>query len=194
MPEKEIIGAVVKAARVMFALYWLWSARAVKAPQRREGWLPRVAKYWLPLMVAIPLLGPGDWFDGSWLKLRLLPEAAGIRLAGCALVLVGVGLACRARAMLGANWSVAVQLKQSHELIERGPYRWMRHPIYSGVLLAFLGTAVFIGEWRGFIAVAIIAASFWYKLRIEERWLRERFGAPYDDYARRVKALIPGVL
>lgn len=96
--------------------------------------------------------------------------------------------------MLGANWSVAVQLKHEHELIERGPYRWMRHPIYSGLLLAFLGTAVLIGELRGLVALVIVAASFWYKLRLEEKWLGEQFGAAYVDYVRRVKALVPGLL
>jgi protein-S-isoprenylcysteine O-methyltransferase Ste14 len=87
-----------------------------------------------------------------------------------------------------------VQVKQDHELIQRGPYRFVRHPIYTGLLLAFFGTAVAIGEWRGLICVAIVAASFWFKLRLEERWMRENFGAAYEQYMQRTKALIPGVL
>jgi protein-S-isoprenylcysteine O-methyltransferase Ste14 len=87
-----------------------------------------------------------------------------------------------------------VQLKQDHELIEHGPYRHVRHPIYTGLLLAFLGTAVAIGEWRGLLALVIVATSFWRKLRLEERWLGEQFGVAYTDYMRRVRALIPGIL
>lgn len=184
---------IIKAIWAAFALYWLWSALRVKAPERREPWPLRFAKYWLPLIVAGAFLGPGDAY-GGWLKLRLLPESDWIRLLGCALALAGVLLAIWSRRMLGANWSVAVQLKRGHELVERGPYRWMRHPIYSGLLLAFLGTAVLIGELRGAIAFVIVAVSFWYKLRLEEQWLGEQFGAAYADYRRRVKAVVPGLL
>ena len=70
----------------------------------------------------------------------------------------------------------------------------MRHPIYTGLLLALIGSALFRGEWRGVVAVALAAASIWRKLRIEERWMREQFGAVYEDYSRRVPALIPFVL
>lgn len=184
---------IIKAIWLLFALYWLWSARHVKAPERRESRLLQFAKYWLPLIIGGALLGSGDWY-GGWLKWRFLPESDLIRLLGCAMALAGVLLACWARRVLGSNWSVSVQLKREHDLIESGPYRWMRHPIYSGLILAFLGTAVLIGELRALIAVAIVAVSFWFKLRLEERWLGEQFGATYSDYMRRVKALVPGLL
>jgi protein-S-isoprenylcysteine O-methyltransferase Ste14 len=87
-----------------------------------------------------------------------------------------------------------VQLKQGHELILRGPYQRVRHPIYTGLLLAFLGSALALGELRGLLAFGILAASLWFKLRLEERWMREQFGSAYVDYMRRVKALVPGVL
>jgi protein-S-isoprenylcysteine O-methyltransferase Ste14 len=113
---------------------------------------------------------------------------------GLLLTIAGLLFACWARVVLGRNWSGVVQLKQDHELIEAGPYHYVRHPIYSGLLLAFLGTALMIGEWRALLAAAIIAISFWRKLRLEERWLGEYFGAAYADYMRRVKALVPGIL
>ena len=187
---------IIKAIWLAFALCWLWYARQVKTVQRRESRGLRFAKYWLPLIAAGALLGPGDWYGQHdvGLKLRLLPETDGVQVLGCLLALAGVVLAVRARHMLGSNWSVAVQLKREHELIERGPYRWMRHPIYSGLLLAFLGTAVLIGELRGLLALVIVAVSFWFKLRLEERWLGEQFGAAYADYKSRVKALVPGLL
>jgi protein-S-isoprenylcysteine O-methyltransferase Ste14 len=187
---------IIKLIWLAFALCWLWYARQVKAVQRRESRGLRFAKYWLPLIAAGALLGPGHWYGSgdAWLKLQWLPERDWLQALGCALALAGVALAVRARQVLGENWSVAVQLKRGHELIERGPYRWVRHPIYSGLLLAFLGTAVLVGELRGLLALAIVAVSFWFKLRLEERWLGEQFGAAYADYKTRVKALVPGIL
>jgi protein-S-isoprenylcysteine O-methyltransferase Ste14 len=187
---------IIKLIWLAFALCWLWYARQVKAVQRRESRGLRFAKYWLPLIAAGALLGPGHWYGSGdgWLKLQWLPERDWLQALGCALALAGVALAVRARQVLGENWSVAVQLKRGHELIERGPYRWVRHPIYSGLLLAFLGTAVLVGELRGLLALAIVAVSFWFKLRLEERWLGEQFGAAYADYKTRVKALVPGIL
>ncbi len=85
-------------------------------------------------------------------------------------------------------------VKQDHTLVTHGPYALARHPIYTGLSLAFLGTAFAIGEWRGLAAFVIATASFWYKLRIEERVMRETFGDAYDRYAERVRALIPFVL
>ncbi|PWK92317.1 methyltransferase family protein [Fulvimonas soli] len=188
------IAAIIEAAWIVFALYWLWGWQRVKRPSRSESPLSRLLKYLLPLAVGIGLLGPEAWFGDSVLHARMYPAAAWIALLGAALAWTGVAFACWARHVLGRNWSAVVQVKHDHELVERGPYRWVRHPIYSGLLLAFLGTALAIGEWRGLLAVAIIAASFWFKLRLEERWMREQFGAAYADYMRRVKALVPGVL
>ena len=87
-----------------------------------------------------------------------------------------------------------MQIKQAHELISSGPYAHVRNPIYSGFLLMFSGTALMVGDWRGVIAVAIVFASFWVKLRQEERFLAAHFGPAYDAYAARTKRLIPGLL
>jgi protein-S-isoprenylcysteine O-methyltransferase Ste14 len=188
------IEGIIKSAWCVFALVWLWGWTRVKSAQRRESVLPRILKYWLPLAVGIALIGPGRWFEGTWLGARVYPPQAWIALLGALLTIAGVAFACWARFVLGRNWSSVVQVKQDHELIQRGPYRFVRHPIYTGLLLAFFGTAVAIGEWRGFICVVIVGASFWFKLRLEERWMRDNFGAAYEQYMQHTKALIPGVL
>jgi protein-S-isoprenylcysteine O-methyltransferase Ste14 len=188
------ISTIIKVLWLIFALYWLWGWRRVKGASRSEPFLPRLFKYWLPLFIGIALVYPTHWFDGTVLAARFYPENAIVPLIGALMVAAGVAFACWARYVIGSNWSSEVQVKQGHELIERGPYSVVRHPIYTGLLLAFLGTAVALGEWHGLIAVAIIAASFWFKLRLEERWMRESFGETYTDYMRRVKALIPGLL
>jgi protein-S-isoprenylcysteine O-methyltransferase Ste14 len=188
------IGRVIEAAWLVFIVYWTIQARAVKATARNEPFAARFIKYWLPLIVGIALVLPWSGHTASGLRLRFVPSTAWLPLCGALLVWAGVLLAIWARVILGRNWSAVVQVKQGHELIERGPYRWVRHPIYTGLLLAFLGTALALGEWRGLLGTAIVAVSFWFKLRLEERWMREQFGEAYVAYMQRVKALVPGVL
>lgn len=179
----------------IFAGYWLWSARNVKHVARGEPWPSRFVKYWLPLLVAGALIfGPGDWVGRTWLREQFVPHDVPAWATGLALVIAGVALAIWARVILGRNWSSVVQVKQDHELIEAGPYAVVRHPIYTGLLLAFLGSAISVGDVRGLVGVAIVFVSFWIKLRLEERWMEDQFGAKYADYRRRTKALIPGIL
>ena len=188
------IGHLIEAAWLVFLLYWAWSARRVKGARRSEPLSPRLLKYWLPLAVAACLIQRVRAYPSSLLHLRVLPESTSLLVLGLLLTWLGVALAIRARVVLGRNWSSEVQVKHDHELIVRGPYRWVRHPIYTGLLLAILGSALALGELRGVIAFAIIAVSFWFKLRLEERWMGEQFGGAYDDYRRRTKALVPGLL
>lgn len=191
---ERILSIAHHATWLFFVSYWIWSARGIKTPVRTQSpWL-RLFAYWLPLALAVALLGPGEWFGDSVLQERFVPKHVAVKAIGLALTVAGIAFACWARHLLGRNWSSEVQIKQDHQLIQAGPYRWVRHPIYTGLLIAFFGTALKVGDWRGLLAVAIVAASFWFKLRQEERWLLERFGAPYADYMRRTRALLPGVL
>lgn len=174
--------------------YWLWAARSAKRPGQQESLAKRLLAYWLPLFIAVLLLGPGDWFGHSFLREQFVPHTTLVYSLGLALAVLGAILAILSRVMLGRNWSATVQLKQDHELITSGPYRLIRHPIYTGFLLLFLGNAVVVGDWRGLLAVAIVFVSFWRKLRLEELWLAEHFGEPYRLYQARTKALVPMVL
>ena len=189
----SVMDHALKTTWLILGLYWLWSSRRIKATSHMESFLKRFALYYFPLLAAGALLGPGEWYGDTWLHQRFLPDLVLFRLIGLVLVIAGVFLACWARHTLGRNWSVAAQLKREHELIQSGPYRFVRHPIYSGLLLAFLGTAVMIGEWRALVAFAIILASFLYKFRVEESLLRMHFGDSYFQYASRTRALIPTV-
>jgi protein-S-isoprenylcysteine O-methyltransferase Ste14 len=174
--------------------YWLWSARFVKSAASQEPFAVRMLAYWLPLLVAALLLGPGPWFGHSFLREQFVPHTTPVHATGLGLAVLGAALAIYSRLLLGRNWSATVQLKHDHELIQRGPYRLIRHPIYSGFLLLFLGNAVMVGDWRGLLAVAVVWVSFWRKLRLEEKWLEQHFGATYRVYREHTKALIPAVL
>jgi protein-S-isoprenylcysteine O-methyltransferase Ste14 len=174
--------------------YWLVAARTAKPAGQQESLGKRLVAYWLPLVGAMLLLGPGEWFAGSPLREQFVPHTPPVLAFGLGLAIAGAALAIGSRAMLGRNWSATVELKQDHELVTRGPYRLVRHPIYSGLLLLFLGNAIMVGDWRGLLAVAIVFVSFWRKFRLEERWLVEHFGDAYRLYQARTKALIPAVL
>jgi protein-S-isoprenylcysteine O-methyltransferase Ste14 len=115
-------------------------------------------------------------------------------VTGLVFCFTGFLIACQARYLLGKNWSLSVQKKEKHELILTGVYKFVRHPIYTGLLLMFFGNAIIVGDWRGLIAVAIVFISFWFKLRKEEKWLMEIFGEEYVEYKRGTKALVPWVI
>jgi len=101
------------------------------------------------------------------------------------IVAAGLGFTVWARIHLGRNWSGTVTLKQGHEFVRSGPYRYVRHPIYTGLLAAFAGSALARGELRGIVAVAIAFAALWRKLKLEERWLGEAFRRELRALSRR---------
>jgi protein-S-isoprenylcysteine O-methyltransferase Ste14 len=112
---------------------------------------------------------------------------------GTTLVAAGLLFSAGARMQLAGNWSGTVTLKKDHTLTRSGPYRVVRHPIYTGMLLAVLGTAVAEGEWRGLVALALVLAAFLRKVRVEERFMLEAFGDEYARYRREVPALLPWI-
>ncbi|HEX6535670.1 MAG TPA: isoprenylcysteine carboxylmethyltransferase family protein [Gemmatimonadaceae bacterium] len=181
---------VIPALWIAWLLYWMVAARDVKAAQWRES--PRSeALHRTPLWLAVILLAVRDRLPPV-LHVRFLPQEPAMLVLGAIIVAAGLGFSVWARRHLGGNWSAAVTLKEEHALIRTGPYRYVRHPIYTGMLLAFLGTAVAIGEWYGLLAFTLATSSFVLKSRMEERRLRATF-PQYDQYRRETSALIPFV-
>jgi protein-S-isoprenylcysteine O-methyltransferase Ste14 len=126
---------------------------------------------------------------------RSLPAQPMLVAAGVTLTAAGAALALVARLYLGKNWSAAATIKQDHEIIRSGPYGWVRHPIYTGMLLAAIGTAMAFGETRDLLALPLVIVGFWMKARSEERLLMSNFGDRYAAYRREVRgAIIPHVL
>ncbi|GAA5002261.1 isoprenylcysteine carboxylmethyltransferase family protein [Pseudoluteimonas lycopersici] len=181
----------LRACWFVVIAYWIWSARRVKAPKLRESLAKRFLVHWLPLIVAVYLLGPGEWFGHSPLREQFVPHTTLVYSLGLLLCVAGAALAIWSRAILGANWSAQVQIKQGHELIQRGPYALVRHPIYTGLILLFAGNAVMVGDWRGVLAVAIVVVSFWRKYLLEEKLMTQEFGQAYLDYRKRTYPLFP---
>lgn len=170
-------------------VYWIWASRSAKPSERREPTGSRLLHV-LPLLLAVWLLW-SDRVSGAFLNERLYPWAPWEFWVAALITALGMLFTVWARVHLGGNWSGVVTIKQDHELIDTGPYALVRHPIYSGLLIAFIGSAMARGEWRGVLAVLIAWAALWRKLRFEEAWMRERFGEQYIAYCRRVPALVP---
>jgi protein-S-isoprenylcysteine O-methyltransferase Ste14 len=185
-------GPLVGTIWIGWNIYWFVAARDAKPNRRRESRLSRAAHI-APLGTAILLIALPDRL-GGWFDARILPRGPATYWIGVALLIAGLGFSVWARRRLGRNWSGTVTLKENHELIRTGPYRWVRHPIYTGLLLAFLGTAVAQGEWRGVVAIILVAIAFLLKIRTEEGWMTETFGDDYRRYKAEVRALIPFIL
>jgi protein-S-isoprenylcysteine O-methyltransferase Ste14 len=172
--------------------YWFFAALHVKGMQRRERSSSLLLNRGLLAIGALLLA-----FERQpllWLSERFLPLSTAFYWIGLVMLATGLALAVWARRHLGRNWSGIVTVKQDHELIRSGPYGLARHPIYTGLLLAILGTAVAIGEWRGLIAFALITAAFVLKFKTEERFVSETFGEQYARYRAEVRSLIPFVI
>lgn len=172
-----------------WALYWMLSALRNKATQRRESLASRLA-HGLPLALGAGLLA---WPHPRWTVLawRLWPPSPAAYWIGVALVIAGLAFAIWARVRLGGNWSGTVTVKQGHELIRSGPYAYVRHPIYTGLITALLGSSIASGTVHAVIGLAIIVAAFVRKSRIEEEFMRETFPGEYPHYSTEVPALLP---
>jgi protein-S-isoprenylcysteine O-methyltransferase Ste14 len=175
----------------VFCAYWAISWLRVKRTKEREKSLDRLITV-VVVVVAYNLLF-ANWPRIEMLRLRFVPDERWISWFGVALTWIGVAIAIWARYCLGVFWSARVTLKEGHRLIETGPYAYVRHPIYTGMLLGCIGTTLVIGEWRGVLAVVLLLAAHSRKALREERLLTREFGDEYIAYRRRTGFMFPRV-
>jgi protein-S-isoprenylcysteine O-methyltransferase Ste14 len=174
---------------ILFALYWLVSALKRKKTKQRESIVQRLT-YIAPIFIAVFLLyNPRT--DFGFLGIYFVPHTLEVEWIGVAVMVLGLAVAVWARVHLGTNWSGVVTLKEGHELIRTGPYRNIRHPIYTGILGGFLGSAIVNGQIRGLIAMAVIWVSFYIKARREEKLLTQEFGPKFDEHKRHTGMFLP---
>lgn len=174
---------------VAFIVYWSAAARTAaptktaESPQSRR--LHTAMLNGAILLLFIPVPG---------LRLRFLPLLPLIVAAGMALQVAAILLAVWARRHLGRNWSGAITETVDHQLVRSGPYRLVRHPIYSAMLGMTVGTTVVSGELHALLALAVMTVAYARKVPLEERHLRTVFGPAYDEYRRGTWAVVPGLL
>jgi protein-S-isoprenylcysteine O-methyltransferase Ste14 len=181
---------------LVFAIIWIgwifswiaaafWAARTEKRVMTWETWLYRV----LIVIGAILLFHSTQRLLGET-RLWHVGFDGAYALAG--VTLAGIVFAWWARLHLGRLWSGAITRKQDHRVIDTGPYALVRHPIYTGLILAIFATAAAQATVTGCLGAALIAFALWLKARIEERFLTAELGAEaYGAYRRRIPMLVP---
>jgi protein-S-isoprenylcysteine O-methyltransferase Ste14 len=168
---------------------WIVLQSRAKKTKKRES-RSEILQHVLPALIGFWLIFERFW---KWppIERKLLPDAPRTWILGLALTAMGVALAIWARFSLGRNWSGVVTLKAGHELVGTGLYRRIRHPIYTGILLGAFGTAVIKGHLRGLLGFLVVLAMFYFKARREENFLRQEFGAGFEEHARRTGMFLP---
>lgn len=188
---ETVTSSIIIGCWIIFLGYWLISAFGQKAVAEKQSLLSALAH-------RIPV-GLG-WFLLAYPRLpppmnRVLFSRADCVLATGMLVCVfGLLVTLWARWTLAGNWSSDVTFKQGHELVRTGPYRFVRHPIYTGLLVMCLGSAIEIGRLHCLLSIAVVGFGFWIKLKQEERLMRRHFPNEYPAYQKQVKALVPFVI
>jgi protein-S-isoprenylcysteine O-methyltransferase len=145
---------------------------------------------WLVILVSV---AAGIYVAKYW-PAAALPDARKFVFAGVVLFVAGLLLRWWAIITLGRFFTVDVTIENDHELVERGPFRMVRHPSYTGVLVAFVGFALTLGNWAALLVILLpITAAFVHRMNVEEDALSCALGPQYTDYMRRTKRLIPFV-
>ena len=176
-------------AWIVFLAYWLVSARKLKSVKRRE---PRAERgVYLAVMVTSYVLMFNDPLSLGWLGRRFVPVSPLVEALGAGIAALGIAFAIWARRHLGENWSATITLKEGHELIRSGPYRHIRHPIYTGMLTGLSGTALALGEYRALLSLAIAVSAFYFKARKEERYLVQEFGEGFREHREHTGMFLP---
>jgi protein-S-isoprenylcysteine O-methyltransferase Ste14 len=193
-----MVRYVIICCWVIFGLYWFISSSSVKSTQETRGWLAgNWHGIWLLigglLLSNLPFLAKVGVSISS-LTILLIPSSIVINVVIIVFAVTGLIVALIARRTLAGNWSRAVAFKEDHELITTGLYHYVRHPIYTGILLMILATALSVGTLSAGIGFVIIVLGLWFKLRAEEELLTKHFPKEYLAYKDRTKALIPYVV
>src|SRR5215472_2107844 len=162
MHAYSLVLDIIRGCWLVFVAIWVIAAVSTKRTVYRETRAQRL-RYWVLLAIAYFLLLYGPRLPYP-LNLRIVPHVAPTAWVAAVLCVIGLAFAFWARVTLGRNWSGVMTLKEGHELVERGPYRFVRHPIYTGILTMFFATAFVFGHVAGFAGVLLMFISFWVKI------------------------------
>ena len=172
---------------VVFSLYWEHAAKNAAEKKSEESRASRGVHVFLTNVALLLVIAPLRGIP------RLLTASTPIMVAGLAVEAAGLSLAMLARRYLGRYWSGEISIKVDHQLVRSGPYRKLRHPIYTGLLAMYGGTAVVTGTWAALAGFCIAVLAYARKIRLEEVNLERAFGADFEAYRRESWALVPGL-
>jgi protein-S-isoprenylcysteine O-methyltransferase Ste14 len=189
MSTARIYTYLIELPWITFLVYWLIASFKTRATEKTELFASRYGVMLLMILGYYCLFGHGTPI--AILQTRFVPKTEAILVLGGILAYLGIAFAIWARYHLAENWSARVTIKVGHELVRSGPYSHFRHPIYSGILLAMLGTATAIGELRGLLGVCFVLVAFSIKARKEEAMLIAQFGSAFEEHRRHTGFLLP---
>ncbi len=184
-----------RALWFVFALVWVISARFTKKTVRRDSVLSRLALLF-PAVVVLPFVPPysARWLPPDvvrWLSTPWFPATVATGVASVVITALGIALAFWARYELGRNWSGMVTLKEDHRLVTTGPYAFVRHPIYTGLLMSIVGTLLLWSTPAMPVVIVVLVLALRYKMSREELFMSDAFGEQYAAYKLRARALVP---
>lgn len=180
---------LIEGPWIVFLVYWTIGAFKTRRTAQKE---PFVARYGLVLVeVCGFFLLFDDDIRAGILNHRVLHLTHGVAIAGVVLIWAGIALALWARWHLGQYWSGRITIKEDHKLIRTGPYSRLRHPIYSGLDLAAIGSAVVINQWRCVLGACVVVIGYWIKAKREEAMLGRQFGEEFVEHRRYTGFLLP---
>jgi protein-S-isoprenylcysteine O-methyltransferase Ste14 len=180
---------IANQAWMIWAIWWLAMAFFSKSTKRRESVIQRI-DHLIPALLGFTLIFRAE-FGGAWLA-RPVFSAHPLLLLICVVVtILGLLFAVWARLTLGSNWSGTVTIKAGHQLIRRGPYSWIRHPIYTGMLAALLATAITQGLLSGLVGFAFVFLALYRKARREEKFLAQEFGEGFTEHRQHTGMFLP---
>ena len=181
--------AIAGTAWGLWLVLWLAMAFLSKSTKRRESPSQRLGHV-VPAVLGFMLIFHQD-FGGTALTLRIIPERSALNAICVLATIAGLLFSVWARLALGSNWSGTVTIKKDHQLIRKGPYRWIRHPIYTGMLAALLASAITQGLLSGLLGFCLVYAALYYKARREESFLAQEFGAGFDEHRQHTGMFLP---
>lgn len=181
-------GPAIAALWLAWIVSWALAAFWADPAQKRAGFRAEAQYRALWLAGTILLFVPAHGYVG---RLRLWTPTLAEAWICVALIAVGIAFAWWARLHLGKLWSGTITAKADHRVVDTGPYRLVRHPIYTGLLLSILATMAAKGTVWGIAGAALLLIGIVVKAKLEESFLRGELGPAYDDYARRVPMLVP---
>lgn len=163
-------------------------SRATQALSKDRGSLRLL---WIVIMVSVSLAATFS----NYAPFRIHASLRSVEMIALLLLVGGLVLRWTSVIVLGRYFTVNVAVMHDHRVIDSGPYRYVRHPSYSGLLLAFLGLGLFFNNWLSLAIIVVpVTLALLYRIRVEEGALRAVFGAEYADYCARTKRLVPGIL
>jgi protein-S-isoprenylcysteine O-methyltransferase Ste14 len=189
MAPREIIRLLIEFPWIVFVIYWIARAFNTRATRENEPLSSRLG------VLIVEVLGYLLIFNGytgiGFLGMLVLPRTFAGAILGIVFTWSGIGLAIWARHHLAENWSARVTIKEDHQLIRTGPYARLRHPIYSGLILATLGSVVAIDKWRCVLGLCLVVGGYWFKARKEEAMLSQQFGESFGEHKTLTGFLFP---